>query len=273
MDIKHVADHECISCGECVDVCPTGAISWKGSKIILPENEIVSKEERDLLSTEALSEREEAVSKKNKKLERRRLITKIVAAVLMVCLLASALIYHNFIDIDKVRDVQTPGGSDGELVVGNAVGNLCPSYSVDLIDETGMLGESFDPSKNHGKVTVINFWYTTCPGCVKELPYFDRVATEYKDTVTVLAVHATVLPHEAKGYIEKNYKDSDILFGMDVFDKSAGTDEFFSMLGGGDAYPITVILGTDGVIIASLMREVTYEELTSIISAELSEKE
>jgi hypothetical protein len=45
------------------------------------------------------------------------------------------------------------------------------------------------------------------------------------------------------------------------------------MLGGGDAYPITVILGTDGVIIASLMREVTYEELTSIISAELSEKE
>ena len=35
MDIKHVGDHECINCGECIKVCPTKAISWKGSKIFL----------------------------------------------------------------------------------------------------------------------------------------------------------------------------------------------------------------------------------------------
>jgi thiol-disulfide isomerase/thioredoxin/Fe-S-cluster-containing hydrogenase component 2 len=31
----HVGDHECINCGECIPVCPTKAISWKGSKIFL----------------------------------------------------------------------------------------------------------------------------------------------------------------------------------------------------------------------------------------------
>ena len=40
MDITHVGDHECINCGECLDVCPTNAITWRGSKIFLPPNEI-----------------------------------------------------------------------------------------------------------------------------------------------------------------------------------------------------------------------------------------
>ena len=31
VDIKHVGDQECISCGECIGVCPTKAISWKGT--------------------------------------------------------------------------------------------------------------------------------------------------------------------------------------------------------------------------------------------------
>ena len=32
MDIKRVGDRECIQCGECSDVCPTGAISFKNLK-------------------------------------------------------------------------------------------------------------------------------------------------------------------------------------------------------------------------------------------------
>ena len=35
MDVKRVGDHECINCGECMAVCPTKAISWKGSTIFL----------------------------------------------------------------------------------------------------------------------------------------------------------------------------------------------------------------------------------------------
>ncbi len=42
MDIKHVGDHECIHCGACVDVCPAKAISWRGSKLVLRENDIDS---------------------------------------------------------------------------------------------------------------------------------------------------------------------------------------------------------------------------------------
>ncbi len=40
MDIKHVGDHECINCGECMDVCPAKAISWKGSKLFVHKNAV-----------------------------------------------------------------------------------------------------------------------------------------------------------------------------------------------------------------------------------------
>lgn len=38
MDVKKVGDHECINCGECISVCPTNAITWKGSKIFVKSN-------------------------------------------------------------------------------------------------------------------------------------------------------------------------------------------------------------------------------------------
>ena len=40
MDIKHVGDHECIHCGECIKVCPAKAISWKAEKIFVRGNDI-----------------------------------------------------------------------------------------------------------------------------------------------------------------------------------------------------------------------------------------
>ncbi|MDE5728586.1 MAG: redoxin domain-containing protein, partial [Clostridia bacterium] len=42
MDIKHVGDHECINCGACIKVCPTQAISWKGSQIFLHSNMVTA---------------------------------------------------------------------------------------------------------------------------------------------------------------------------------------------------------------------------------------
>lgn len=39
MDVKKVGDHECIQCGECISVCPAKAISWKGSKLFVREND------------------------------------------------------------------------------------------------------------------------------------------------------------------------------------------------------------------------------------------
>ncbi len=255
MDISKVGDHECISCGECISVCPANAISFKGGKWVLPPNEIpVIKPEM----TEA--ERElciKSTEQKNKRAEKRRLITKAVSLTLALSLLIGALVYYNF--IDKPEDA---------LKV-YKVGETCPDTDIPLFDGTDYTKESFNPVKDGtGKVVVINFWYTECGGCVKELPDFSRAATDFKDTATIIAVTKSSFMEDSYSYINENYSDSDLLWGLDSPinpDKAGSADILFKALGGKDAYPITVILDRSGKIFSIQTNELSYEVLYLLI--------
>lgn len=282
MDIRRVNDFECINCGECIDVCPTNAISFKGSKIFLPPDEIPVPVVTDN-STEEERANAEAIAMQNKerreKTKKRNNIIKIVVGSLMCALLAFALIYYNFIDVPDNTvtppppPVEQPG--ENQPPIGNKVGNTCYGYEMEVFDENGLTGEKFNPAKNNGKITIINFWGTWCGGCKAELPYFDQIATEYKDSVTVVAVHTsrdfTNGNPPAKDYVMEHYKDSDIIFTKDNAidpDDKYSDDYYFKLLGGGDSYPITIILDEEGVIIATKFEEMTYDELKSIIETQ-----
>ena len=298
LDIRKVNDHECINCGECIEVCPTQAISWKGSKIILPpseiENPIIVTENSTIEEKEAAEQQKQDFLARNEKIKKRNKILKIVTASLMSALLIFALIYYNFIDVKDNDDnnggitiPSTPdtgskpsddsGNSDDKPAgpqVGNQVGNLCYSYPMDVFDENGLSGTQIDPVAT-GKITIINFWGTWCGGCIRELPYFDRIASEYKDSVTVIAVHTNMYFDTAADYVLEKYPDSDMVFAKDnpIDSSDPYSDEvFFKALGGRDAYPITVILDENGVIIASLLRATTYEELKSVVDGALSKQ-
>ena len=379
VDIRRVGDHECVNCGECIDVCPTNAISWRGSKIILPPNEISAAKEKTVAlanqkidkenrksaqqiekdkktfrfvliqgilaaatlaatiysaingytalivlgsialtvilfitgcylgpvfkqkaketrarelrlaeltkKTVKLTESEKtAVNKKAKRIKIRAIIIKVIAALLMVSVLIGALVYYNII----VKDPHTCHDGNGDnicdkcdkvladedgIVYGNAEGDNCFGYDIKVWDENGATGETFNPAKNHGKVTVINFWGVWCPGCLKELPYFNEVATEYKDQVTVLAIHTELLSDREADYIVKEFPDSDIIFGRDDADAAAGADAYYTMLGGTGAYPITLVLDENGVIVKKYMHEIGKAELVEAIELALATKE
>ena len=449
VDIRHVNDHECINCGECIDVCPTQAISWKGSKFILPPNEIdnpiVINEDSADEEKQAAEAQKQSFLENNERITKRNKILKIVLGSAMALLLGFALIYFNFIDTpssdgnnggtlgsgtvnsnvsssappDEGTDVgntvqkqellifnesgltdvtvdptnykskiviisfwthdsnsahlehlnkiagenedtvvviaiHTSNGFDGAVEyvlnnyqgskiifakdytseeqenvcftayggeadkpltlvldeasvivsttktevsyeelkatvdteiengdasapppplpeVGNQVGNLCYSYPMEVFDENGLTGQTIDPVAT-GKITVINFWGTWCGGCIAELPYFDQIATEYKDSVSVIAVHTHSMFDTAADYVMEHYKDSVMIFAKDNPDPNDkyGYEVFFAALGGADSYPITIILDENGVIIATLLRATTYNELKGIIDGQLA---
>ncbi len=277
MDIKHVGDHECISCGECISVCPTSAIRWKGSKPFIVPTEFETPEGADAEQIEIAKQDFRA---QTEKISKRNRLVKTVVAILMTALLASALLYYNFINKsssvtppidDETENTDTENPPSGKEL-GNTVGKECYGYDIPLFDENGFTGQTFNPAENDGKITVINFWGTWCGGCVKELPYFDRIATEYADNVTVVAVHTHLDFDTAPAYVEENYKDSLILFGKDELsdpNDRYSADKYFTTLGGTDYYPITLILDENGVIIATLLRDVTYDELKNVIDTQL----
>ncbi len=234
VDIKEVGDQECISCGECIDVCPTKAISWKGSQIFLKANE-------------AVAPKDEGKRKKAK------LITRIISVIVLLGILVGAVV-HYWNEPEPIRATE-----------GNQVGDLCYGYDLQIITKDGISEEIIDPTKS-GKVTVINFWGTWCTPCVAELPYFEQVAQEYSDKVQVVAVHTHLVYETAPAYIGNKYPDSKIIFAKDYpIDEQGLVGGYYSALGGRGTFPYTVVLDENGIITKIFVSSLTYDELKAAV--------
>ena len=239
MDIRHVGDQECISCGECVSVCPTQAIRWKGPKLFPVEHTADPKQKKT------------------------RLITRCVSGILMLAILLGAFGYYW-----AQEDVTNPNPGILSAERGNQEGNLCYAYSLPIVDATGDTGQTLDPTTT-GKVTVINFWGTWCTPCVNELPYFQQIAREYGDQVCVVAIHSSISKETAPEYIGQYYADSPMYFSWDGGDGFTG--EYYTALGGRGTYPYTLILDENGVIVKIFVSSVTYEDLNGVVAPLLSQ--
>ena len=176
VDIKTVGDRECISCGDCIDVCPVNAISFKGCKV-----------------------KPAAPSKK-------RTVVRVVIAAVMVIALACSIGY--FWSQDSAPNLPIGGER------GNQEGDLCVNYDLEIVTGEAITSETVDPTAT-GKITVINFWGTWCTPCVNELPYFDQIATDYADSVEVFAIHTNMVSETEPGYLAEHYPDSLITFARD----------------------------------------------------------
>ncbi len=242
VDIHHVGDQECIACGECIGICPTKAIQWKGGKILLAPNEGDSPK-----------------AAKGKKLCR-----SLSALVLVVALVFAIGFYWN--EAEAVP--AAPAVSDTQR--GNAVGDLCFDFDLKIVSSTGLTGETIDPTRT-GKITVVNFWGTWCTPCVNELPYFDQIAADYAEDVTVIAIHSSLGSDTAPGYIDGHYPDSPLVFAVDEAADATGLNgAYYTALGGRGAYPYTVILDENGYVLAVFVSSVEYEDLQEVVEARLS---
>ena len=267
MDIKHVGDIECINCGECIDVCPTNAISWKGSKFFLPPNAI------DTLPAEATPEEKEAAEKQNTRIKKRNNIIKITAGVLMAALLFGALFYYNFIDErprgNEPSNTEPPVSDNTDKdapPVGTEVGNTCtPITNLDIFGSNA----SFDLNAMRGQVVVLNFWYTTCGPCLEELPHFYDVANKYSDSVKVVAVHIDQPNVDVPSFIEKEsdhpeWNDGTMIIAWD-------TDKYCQNLFNMKTFPRTIVINADGVITDKFVKKLSQEELTAAVEKALAQ--
>lgn len=251
MDIRQVGDPECISCGECVAVCPTRAIEWKGPKILVKPSEA-------LTPPDASPQRKTTT----------RLAVRTVAAVAMLSLLVGAFVY--FWQDTPPLESAPQSSVDGPLEPeGNQVGMRCYGYDLAVVDGTGPTGETVNPAKT-GKVTVLNFWGTWCTPCVMELPYFEQIAQEYRDTVTVIATHG-MNTKTAPAFIAQKYPDAAIVFANDYIPADSTIENgYYTTLGGRGTYPYTLVLDENGVITHIFYASVTYDMLKEAVDQALA---
>ncbi len=166
MDVRHVGDRECISCGKCIDICAQGAISLKCGKITLKGPE-----------TGRNADPEPVIRKRKK-------TVRLVAGA-AVMLLAFVLVWFNFL---------APG--ENKRASGTNVGEVLPDFSAELLS-----GEIFTLSDYRGQAVFINFWGTTCEPCIEELPYFEQLKETHPDA-EIIAIHNLAGARKAEAFLE-----------------------------------------------------------------------
>ncbi len=273
MDVKKVGDHECINCGECMDVCPAKAISWKGSKLFLHKNAVEAAEAAEAPAEKPLaavltSGTAEAVqtapqtvpetqiaevaisatASKPKKKRDRAFWLQVAAWGVALAVLLGALVYYNFIHKEEPS-----------VTVGNQVGEVAPDFTLDeyFSDET------FNVYAARGKIVVLNFWTTYCTPCIQEIPYFERLANEYADSVTVAIIHGTDVVEDVQAFITSKGWDG----YTSHFLQDSTEQKMYLRLGGRTTWPMTVILDKEGVITFTRQGSVTYELLEAQMEA------
>ena len=238
LDVNKVGDQECISCGECIKVCPTKAIVWKGPKL-------------------SLNTKDDPSTPKKTKIAKN--VTRTISAILLIAILAGSIVYY-WNQPDQTNN--PPGVADTDR--GNQVGDLCYNTDLEIVNANGATGQTMDPT-NTGKITIINFWGTWCTPCVGELPYFEQIADDYKDEVTVIAIHSAVSKETAPEYIGKYYNDASMLFSWDTGEGFNG--DYYAALGGRGTYPYTVVFDENGIIAKIFFESLEYADLEEIVES------
>lgn len=289
MDVKRVGDHECINCGECISVCPTKAIRWKGSKLFVHANAVAAPAEAErplgnvaasvgaATITESVAETApvtaeatphelpETVANKPKVKKGKKFWLELSAWIAALLVLISALVYFNAIDVEKPYVPPEPP----DLETGYQVGDTAPDFTVQMYGAD----EAFNLYEQRGKVTIVNFWATWCGGCKTELPYFNKLSQEHTEW-NVLAIHGDPMGDmKAEDYIAQYCSGWSLLFGQDIIENRVCLT--FASFGGGQMWPLTVIVDEEGKVIYNSTYEFkSYTELeTAVNTAILSNAE
>jgi len=163
--------------------------------------------------------------------------------------------YSVFIDFsDKILIKKKEIISDSEYIstvspiilgksVGNKVGDICINKELNIIGSE----EKFSVVDNRGKIVILNFWFTGCTPCVQELPHFNKVSEEYKDVLTMVAIHeASQYNDDPEGvleFIDTKFSNFSLTFVADDLDSP-----YYDILSEKQVWPTTIIIDQDGVI-------------------------
>lgn len=236
MDVLEVGDHECINCGECKKTCPCNAISWK---------KICKKVKKELHEEKIETKENEVVEVDNKKSKR---INIIVSSILMAILVVTFGIV-NF--APKPTNVEYSETSPY-------------TKDIPLINYEG----TFNIEDYKGKVIILNFWYINCGSCRDELPHFNSLYEEYKDSIEMIAINSLDQddPEAIAEFIEDWWPDFTLKFGYDDIDSSC-----YNAFNGKGGFPKTVIIDKTGKVVLNVETELSEEQLRSEIEKYINE--
>lgn len=131
------------------------------------------------------------------------------------------------------------------------IGYLSPNF---ILKNTQ--GEEVRLGDYLGKIVIINFWSTRSPFSTSELRNFERLLSEYRGRVVVLAINRGEEPMAIDNYLKENISPRYITFLID-------SDEAIYRRYQAEAMPESFFIDHNGVIRDQKRGELTLDEMKS----------
>jgi len=104
-----------------------------------------------------------------------------------------------------------------------------------------MNGQHYSSKDMEGKVVLINFWFTTCPPCVAEIPVFNELKTDFKEEDFMILSFASNDREAMLDFMKENAVDYPV-----IIDAKELIEMDFKMIFG---YPTTILLNRSSEIV------------------------
>lgn len=129
---------------------------------------------------------------------------------------------------------------------------------------TTITGQQIKLSELHGKVVLVNFWATDCPGCINEMPDLIKTYNDYQGKGFELVAVAMSYdpPNHVVNYTEKNG------LPFPVVHDSYG--EIAASFNDVRVTPTAFILDKEGRVIRRVIGELDFGSLHALLDEQLT---
>jgi thiol-disulfide isomerase/thioredoxin len=178
----------------------------------------------------------------------------LIAAVVLAVSVGGGWLWSSASEPDLDARLTTPGEVPYPTIATNSAvaGTSLPQASLLTLDN-----KTIDSITLIGKPLILNFWYSTCEPCRREMPVLATSAVTHSSTVRFVGVNMNDSIETAQNFAKKY----NVLYDI-MFDPSGS---FIGALGIGTA-PMTLFVDAQGVIVDQVAGEITAEKLESLIT-------
>ncbi len=125
-------------------------------------------------------------------------------------------------------------------------------------------GQPINNDRLQGKVTLINFWYPSCPGCVSEMPKLVKMSQDYQGKdFQILAI---AVPIDPLASVQEYVKQRQLPFDV-MFDENKTVTKLFIK---NELYPTSILLNKRGQILQQFVGEPNFKDLYQTVDGELA---
>jgi len=185
---------------------------------------------------------------------RKKVVVAVLSIVLLVSVVGGWALSRSSDNVDA--NLTTPGVEQTPGIGTNA-NNTGKKFS--FIPVTDVLSGAAVTITPMGKPMVVNFWFSTCEPCKREMPALTAAAAAYGTRVNFVGINPNDTEESASAFIEKyGIKYANYLDDGDQLSEAGVT-----------TMPTTFFIDANGYIVKTHAGELTLEDIDNLLQNEL----